>query len=104
MNVRLSATARRDLQRATEYLDRETGNPEVADRLLNDLDHLLDLLAKNPLMGREWAELRRGMRGFPHSGYMVFWEIRKDTVQVLRIMHQKQDIEAAFKARGKTEL
>jgi toxin ParE1/3/4 len=99
LRVRLSATAKRDLRQATGYLDRETGNPDRGDELYDDLMHVLLLIGDNPLMGREWAELRKGMRGHPHGDYMIFWRIKKDAVQVIRIMHQKQDIVRAFRPR-----
>lgn len=51
-------------------------------------------------MGREWAELRAGLRGHPHGDYMIFWRVEKSMVQIIRIMHQKQDIARAFKPRG----
>jgi toxin ParE1/3/4 len=82
-------------------LDRETGNPDVADRLYEDIDHMLELIGDNPLMGREWAELSRGLRGFPYGDYMIFWRVKKTMVQITRIMHQKQDIARAFRPRGR---
>ena len=99
MNVNLSATAKRDLRQATRYLDRETGDPDVADRLYDEIEHVLELIGDNPLMGREWAELSKGLRGFPHGDYMIFWRVKRKMVHVTRIMHQKQDIARAFRPR-----
>lgn len=100
MNVRISAGAERDLKRIGTYLDRER-NREIADRVLDGLDHVLDLIGENPLMGREWAELRSGLRGFPHADYMIFWRVRKDAVEIVRVLHQKQDIARALRPRGR---
>ena len=100
MIVHLSATAKRDLRQAAKYLDRETGNPGIANRLYDEIEHVLDLIGENPLMGREWMELSPGLRGFPHGDYMIFWRIKKAEVQITRIIHQKQDIARAFKPRG----
>jgi toxin ParE1/3/4 len=91
--------AQRDLRQATRYLDRETGNPDIADRLYDDITHVLLLIADNPRMGREMPELREDLRGHPHGDYVIFWRIKKDMVQIARIMHQKQDIARAFKPR-----
>ena len=92
--------AERDLQGAIKYLNRETAGSAAAKRLYDEFDHLLDLIGENPLMGREWAELSKGLRGFAHGDYMIFWRVGKDMVRVTRIMHQKQDIARAFKPRG----
>lgn len=101
MNVHLSAAAKRDLRQATQYLDRETGNPAVGDRLYDEIQHMLHLIAENPLMGREWAELSKGLRGFPEGDYMIFWRVKKDAVQIIRILHQRQDIARVFRPRGR---
>ena len=97
MKVRLSVRAERDLENISKYLDHETGSSAAADRIYEEIDHVLDLIGDNPLMGRERTELRKGMRGFPHGDYIIFWRVKKDLVQIIRIMHQKQDIARAFK-------
>jgi toxin ParE1/3/4 len=100
MRVHLSATAKRDLRQAARYLDRETGNPDIADHLYDEIAHVLLLIADNPLMGREMPELSKGLRGHPHGDHMIFWRIKKDMVRITRIMHQKQDIARAFRPRS----
>jgi toxin ParE1/3/4 len=100
VKVVISTKAERDLERIGNYLARETDNPEIVDRVYSGLAHVLELIGENPLMGREWLELSAGLRGFPHGDYMVFWRIRKDSVQIVRVMHQKQDIARAFRPRG----
>ena len=101
MNVRLTAAAEHDLRSIAKYLDGETGDRGVADRVYDELNHVLDLIGDNPLMGREWAEFSKGLRGFPHGDYLIFWRIRKDTIFISRIMHQKQDIARAFRRRSR---
>jgi plasmid stabilization system protein ParE len=103
LNVHLSAAAKRDLRQTSKYLDRETGDPDVADRLYDEIQHVLQLIGDNPLMGREWAELSKGLRGFPCGDYMIFWRVKRTMVQITRIMHQKQDIARAFRPRDAAE-
>ena len=100
MNIHISAAAKRDLRRAARYLDRQTLNPAIADRLFDEIEHVLELIAANPRMGRERSELSRGLRGFPVGDYMIFWRVKKEMVQITRILHQKQDVVRAFRPRG----
>lgn len=99
MRVRLSVRAERDLLSILRYLDGETGGSAAADRFYVDFDCVLDLIGDNPPMGRARPELRKDLRGHPHGDFMIFWRIKKDTVQIVRIMHQKQDIARAFTPR-----
>jgi toxin ParE1/3/4 len=100
VRVHVSATAKRDLRHAARYLDRETGNPGIADRLYDEIVHVLTLIGENPLMGREMRELSTGLRGHPHGGHIIFWRIKGDMVRIVRIMHQKQDIARLLGPRG----
>lgn len=100
MNVRLARQAEKDLAGAAKYLDGETGSADAGDRLVDQLDHVLDLIGENPLMGRARPELRKGLRAFPHGNHTVFWRVEKDAVMIVRILHQKQDVQKAF-GRGR---
>jgi plasmid stabilization system protein ParE len=71
--IYLSEPALLDIGEASEYLDRETGNPEFGNRLVIDLRRVMYLIAENPLMGRARPELQEGLRGFPHGTYTIFW-------------------------------
>jgi toxin ParE1/3/4 len=97
--VRISDHAEEDLAQAAEYLDQQTGNPSFGDRLLNELAHVMDLIAEYPWMGRERADLHDGLRGFPHGSYVIYWRIHDDVVEIVRVLHQKQDVERAFDLR-----
>jgi toxin ParE1/3/4 len=95
-SIRFSPEAEEDLAEAADYLDRESGNPDFGDRLNDDFDHLTDLIAANPLMGRARPELQKGLRGFPHGSYTIFWRLHDDHVEIVRVLHQRQDVEREF--------
>jgi toxin ParE1/3/4 len=94
--IRLSPEAEDDLVQAAEYLDRETGNPEFGHRLHDGLDQVMDLIAENPWMGRAREDLQEGLRGFPHGHYTIFWRLHDDDVEIVRVLHQRQDVEREF--------
>jgi toxin ParE1/3/4 len=95
-SIRLSPEAEDDLTQAAEYLDRETANQDFGHRLHNDLGHTMDLIAENPWIGRARHDLQEGLRGFPHGSYTIFWRLHGEEVQIIRVLHQRQDVEAEF--------
>ena len=94
--IYLSETALLDIAEASGYLDRETGNPEFGDRLVIDLRRVMYLIAANPLMGRPRLDLQEGLRGFPHGHYTIFWRLHDYEVEIVRVLHQRQDVEREF--------
>lgn len=97
--IRLSDEAEEDLAEAADYLDQQTGNPSFGDRLLDELDHVMDLIAERPWMGRERGELLPGLRGFPHGSFVIYWRVEENSVEIVRVLHQKRDVEKAFGLR-----
>lgn len=85
-----------DVAEASGYLDRETGNPEFGNRLVIDLHRVMYLIAENPLMGRARPELQEGLRGFPHGSYTIFWRLHDAEIEIVRVLHQRQDVEREF--------
>jgi toxin ParE1/3/4 len=95
-SIRLSPEAEDDLIQAAEYLDGETGNAVFGHRLHDEIDRVLDLITENPWMGRARPELQKGLRGFPHGQYTIFWCLNDTYIDIVRILHQRQDVEPAF--------
>jgi toxin ParE1/3/4 len=52
------------------------------------------MLAETPFAGRERSELREGLRSFPVGNYLIFYVPTPDGVEVVRVMHGRQDIGA----------
>lgn len=94
--VYLAERALLDVAEASEYLDHETGNPEFGHRLVIDLQRVMYLIAENPGMGRSRTDLQKGLRGFPHGHYTIFWRLHDSDVEIVRVLHQRQDVEREF--------
>ena len=92
----LSPEAEEDLIQAADYLDRATANDAFGDKLHDELDHVMDLIAENPMMGRARPELRTGLRGFSHGQYTIFWRLHADEVEIVRVLHHRQNVEREF--------
>ena len=66
----------------------------AADRQINRLGEVFQMLVENPLAGRERSELRRDLRSFPVGSYVVFYTPISDGIEVARVMNSRQDIDA----------
>ncbi|MCB1448449.1 MAG: type II toxin-antitoxin system RelE/ParE family toxin [Rhizobiaceae bacterium] len=86
---RLSNTADRKIAAIYEYSFLTFGETR-ADAYFLGMHDLFGLLAANPLMGREEAELGEGVRRFPDEAHLVFYRPLTDGVLILDLFGVRQ--------------
>jgi toxin ParE1/3/4 len=69
-------------------------NVRAADRLLDRIGDVVEMLVHTPLAGRERPELGRGLRSFAVGNYVIFYIARPDGIEIVRVMNSRQDIAA----------
>jgi toxin ParE1/3/4 len=94
MTYRLSEHARQDLLHIWNHIAED--NEPAADRFLDLLIQHLDLLAKNPYVGRRRDELRHGYRSFPVGQYLILFRVMDRRIEIMHIVHGKRDIQNSF--------
>jgi toxin ParE1/3/4 len=62
--------------------------------LIGRIERAFDMLAQRPFAGRARGELVHGLRSFPVGNYLIFYVIVIDGIEVVRVMHGRQDIDA----------
>jgi toxin ParE1/3/4 len=82
------------MQAIDDYVSADS--TDAADRLLESFRSTLELLETYPASGRRRDELRPGVRSFPVGNFVVFCHEVGDTIEVLRGLHGRRDIDAAF--------
>ena len=80
-----SRTARADLVTIWSYIALD--NAAAADRLLDEIDAAVRMLALHPDLGRTRDELRTGVRSFPIGQYVIFYKPLEDGVHIYRVLH-----------------
>jgi toxin ParE1/3/4 len=70
------------------------GSVKAADTLLDRIDDTFNMLAQTPLAGRARNDLALNLRSFPIGSYVIFYTPVSDGVEVVRVMHGRQDIDA----------
>jgi toxin ParE1/3/4 len=92
--VRRTSDARNDLLSIWLYVAQD--NLSAADRLMDEIDHTLQLLLRFPLMGNSVDHLRPGVRRTTVGNYQLFYEPMPDGIRLLRVYHAARQIEDLF--------
>ena len=90
----VSLQARRDLRDIEEFIS--DYNPVAADQLLARIDDQFPLLADNPFMGRERAELGDNLRSLRVENYVIIYRPADSGVEVVRVINGARDINRLF--------
>lgn len=94
--VRVSAAARRDLERISAEGVRDYG-ADASERHIEGFRRLFRLLRDHPFAGQDWPELELGVRTMSHRPHCIVYRVEGDTVLIDRILHQARDIGRAIR-------
>ena len=90
----ISPLASRDLNAIADYfLER---NLEAGEKLFQKFNKKCQQLTNFPNLGRSYAGLKPGLRGLPLDGYIVFYRVINDGVEIVRVVGGRQDLEVLF--------
>jgi toxin ParE1/3/4 len=90
----ISPSASRDLNEIADYFLEH--NIEAGERLLQDFNQKCRKLLQFPNLGKRYAQLREDLRGLPLDGYIIFYRVQPDGVEILRVVSGRQDLAALF--------
>jgi toxin ParE1/3/4 len=93
-NVFLSVEAEVDVLEITGFIS--SGDEAVVRKFVGRLTEVLDSLAEHPEMGKRRDDLREGLRSISFNPYLVFYKVKDDEVEIVRIIHGARDIAALF--------
>jgi toxin ParE1/3/4 len=84
--------ARADLDSIWTYIAADNG--KAADALLDRFGTAFEMLVQNPQAGRPRPDLGQNLRSFAVANYMIFYIPRSGGVDIVRVMHGRQNIDA----------
>src|ERR1700682_3257497 len=91
-----SSDADRDLVAIWQFAAEEW-LPEMADRHLREVDHVCERLLNQPELGRQRQDLLPGMRSFLIRPHVVFYKLAPTGIYIVRVLHQRLDLEVVFR-------
>ena len=94
------ASARRDIEFAADYYDREA-DPDVAMRFIDAVEAAILAISDRPGAGSPaWSERLKisGLRSRPTGQfpYALFYVEHEEHIEIWRVLHAKRDIPTAF--------
>lgn len=100
-SFKISHQALQDIENIWNYIAKK--NPQAADNLFDRLRTKFPQLAKFPQMGRTRFDLAPSLRCFLVANYLIFYRPIEQGIEIVRILHGSQDIEAMFTDIAETE-
>ena len=71
-------------------------SPTAADRLLDRINSISQIVAENPMMGQSQDDLAPGLRSFPMGNYLIFYQPIEDGIEIVRVLNASRDISSLF--------
>jgi toxin ParE1/3/4 len=84
--------ARADLDSIWSYIAAD--NDKAANAMLDRIGTVYEMLVRNPLAGRRRPDLGKDLRSFAVENFLIFYRPRSYGIEVVRVVHGRQDIKA----------
>ena len=91
-NVKVTASAEKDLDAIVSYIMQELSNPQAAGHLLDEITKMYHVLADNPMIFPACSQpLLKRYRKVTVMRYVIIYRIDDETVYVERFFSQLED-------------
>ncbi|WP_448918644.1 type II toxin-antitoxin system RelE/ParE family toxin [Holdemanella biformis] len=94
MQIIYKKTAIDDLLNTENYIISRFNNKQAAQKLKSTLVNTITLLKDNPYLGpkmSDWFNVDTPLRYFVISKQLVFYNIKNDNIEIIRILDSRQD-------------
>ncbi len=97
-----SARAERELINLWNYIEEHSGESR-ANAVLRKINQKIAAIATQPGIGRPRDELAPGLRSLPAPPYVIFYFPIEGGIEVIHVIHGRQDIDAIFEEEGEDD-
>jgi toxin ParE1/3/4 len=98
-----SPEALSDIDQLWDYYAEVAGRA-TADKILREVGKVVATIADYPLAGRSRDELRSGLRSLAVNPQVVFYRLRQDRPEIVRVLDGRQDIGEIFPDEGEESI
>jgi len=84
----------RDLVAITDWIAAD--DLDAALGFYDEVDRLLGLIARYPILGESVEHLGPGMRRHTLGNYLLFYRLVGDQIELVRVLHGARDIDRLF--------
>jgi toxin ParE1/3/4 len=96
MQLVFSRNAEADIENVGDYIAKD--NPSAAIAFVQRLLDRCSQIAQFPGIGRRRSDLKSAYRSVTEGQYVILYIASSDKVEIVRVLHGKQDIERALKS------
>jgi toxin ParE1/3/4 len=93
-----SPLAKEDLLAIGRFIAQD--NLQAALATLEKIEERCADAVEHPRIGRDRSDLLEGMRSLTEGDYVIFYRAKGKTVEIVRILHGKQDLPEIFENEG----
>jgi toxin ParE1/3/4 len=90
----INVLASRDLSEVADYFA-ET-NVEVGERFFREFNSKCQQLVSFPRSGKSYGVIRPELRGLSLEGYIIFYRILDDEIEILRVVSGRRNLPSLF--------
>lgn len=87
----ITRAASRDLADISDYFLAQS--VEAGDRFVEQFDQKCQYLARFPYIGKSYAFISEDLRGTPLMGYIIFYQVVDEGIEILRVISGYRNIE-----------
>lgn len=91
LEILIRPRARKDLAAIWQYTFEQWGETQ-ADLYLRELEIGIQILADHPDFGVLYDHVRAGYRKLHLNRHMVFYRVKHNRIEVVRILHESMDV------------
>jgi toxin ParE1/3/4 len=74
----------------------EQWSDEIAESHLFEIECACERLLHDPLLGKARDDLLAGLRSIPMRPHVIYYQISKLGIEIVRVLHQRMEIESIF--------
>jgi toxin ParE1/3/4 len=94
MKLQVAPLARLDLDHIHDYIARD--KPAAARKWLKLTTNQFKLIATNPYVGQARKDVGIDLRSVSHGNYVIFYRLRSNVLEIVRVLHGARDIQGLF--------
>ena len=91
----ITVEASRDLEEISNYFLEKSR--EAGDRFVKKFNQKCQYLIRFPDLGRSYAQLSPDLRGVSLMGYIIFYRVLEEGIEIVRVLSGYQNLEEVFK-------
>lgn len=96
----ISPLASRDLDDIFDYF--AEFSVDAGERFVDDFNKKCRNLVAFPSIGRAYTEIDSSLRGIPLSGYIIFYRVNENLIEIVRVVSGYRDLDSLF--RGDSDI